>query len=196
MDLESSFELLQKAKDGDGHAQDRLLARYRPRLFRWTSGRLPGFARDFTDTEDIVQLALIGFVRNVDHFVYEGEWSVQAYLRKAAFNEIRAQIRRRGRLPTQTEMPEDVVSTGLCPYEQAVGAEVFARYNAALEQLTPVEQEAVIAKVELGCSDREVMLLVDKPSPDAARMFVSRALAKLAKLMAASLDNGSESRVG
>jgi DNA-directed RNA polymerase specialized sigma24 family protein len=44
IDPESSFELIQRAQAGDESAVDRLLARYRPRLQRWASGRLPRYA--------------------------------------------------------------------------------------------------------------------------------------------------------
>jgi RNA polymerase sigma-70 factor, ECF subfamily len=198
MDLESSFELIEKAKSGDAEARDRLLARYRPRIFRWATGRMPAAARDFTDTDDIVQLALIGLVRNFESFDYRGEWSLQAYLRKAVVNEIRQQIRRRSRTPCLEPLVEEVTSTDLCPYEQAVGREVFARYNAALDALSPMEQEAVIAWVELGCSHKEIMLLTEKSTVDAARMFVSRALDKLAQAMAARAARslGADSDVG
>jgi RNA polymerase sigma-70 factor (ECF subfamily) len=187
MDFESSFELVTKAKAGDTGAWDTLLARYRPRIFRWATGRIPGYARGFTDTEDIVQLAFIGLVNNLDSFDYRGEWSLQAYLRKSVVNEIRQQIRKRGRSPDVEGLTDGLVSADLCPYEHAVGREVFARYNAALETLTAIEQEAVIAWVELGCSHKEIMLLAEKPTVDASRMFVTRALEKLATVMAASL---------
>jgi RNA polymerase sigma-70 factor, ECF subfamily len=187
MDFESSAQLIAKAKAGDTSAQDHLLARYRPRIFRWATGRIPGYARDFTDTDDIVQVALVGLVKNFGSFEYQGEWSLQAYLRKTVVNEIRKQIRRRVRLPDVRTLPDDLASSSPCPHETAVGREVFARYNAALETLPPVEQEAVVAWVEMGCSYKEIMLLADKPTADAARMFVTRALEKLAKSMAAAL---------
>lgn len=183
MDLESSFELLQKAQGGDDAARDRLLARYRPRLFRWASGRLPRYARDFTDTDDLVQVALIGFVTHVQTFEYKGEWSLQAYLRTAVINEIRQQIRKRLRIPDMAALPDDLQAQSECPHETAVGKEVFARYDAALDSLTAIEREAVIAWVELGCSYKEIMLLVDRRSVDAARMFVVRALEKVARAM-------------
>ena len=43
--------------------------------------------------------------------------------------------------------------------------------------------EAVIARLELGCSYQEIAILVDKPTVDAARMTVARALDKLARCM-------------
>jgi hypothetical protein len=44
----------------------------------------------------------------------------------------------------------------------------------------------------MGCSHKEIMLLTERPSLDAARMFVTRALAKLAKVMASSLGRTTE----
>jgi RNA polymerase sigma-70 factor (ECF subfamily) len=187
MDPESSFELMRRAQSGETAALEHLLQRYRPRLRRWCSGRLPRFARDFTDTDDIVQDALVGFVRTFATFDYRGEWSIQAFLRRAAINRIRNELRRHSTQPPAVDLPEDAESAALSPLEEAMGRESFARYQRALESLSNEEREAVIARVELGCSFAEIMTLVDKPSPDAARMFVTRALARLATAMAEEL---------
>ena len=48
MDPESSFELIERAQAGDSSAFNRLLERYRPRLHRWATGRLPRYAREMT----------------------------------------------------------------------------------------------------------------------------------------------------
>ena len=194
MDFESSLELLEKTRAGDTAAQERLLARYRPRIYRWASGRIPGYARDFTDTEDLVQLAMMGLVKNLTSFDYRGEWALQAYLRRAVLNEVRKQIRRKQRVPHVEGVLEELETSELCPYEAAVGREVFARYNQALERLTPLEQEAVVAWVEMGCSHREIMVLTEKKSVDAARMFVTRALEKLARDMADAVHSPSAER--
>lgn len=184
MDLESSFELIQRAKNGEAPALDALLSRYRPRLNRWCSGRLPRYARDFTDTEDVVQEALMGLVRTFETFDYRGEWSVQAFLRRAATNRIRDELRKHASRPKTEEWPDNAESPDLSPLEQAMGREAFARYQAALEILSEEEREAVVARVELGCSHGEVMQLLGKPSPEAARMFAARAIEKLARRMA------------
>jgi RNA polymerase sigma-70 factor (ECF subfamily) len=187
MDLESSFALIQRAKAGDRPALELLLSRYRPRLYRWCSGRLPAYARDFTDTEDLVQDALIGLVRTFDQFEYRGEWSVQAFLRRAATNRIRDQLRKHESRPRTVQLDETTHSLELSPLEQAMGQQSFARYQRSLDELTDEERESVIARLELGCSHGEIMQLLDKPSPEAARMFVTRALEKLARLMAEKL---------
>ena len=163
MDLESSFDLIQLAQGGDSIALERLLERYRPRLQRWASGRLPRFARGMTDTEDLVQEAMIGTFRNFTEFDCRGEWALQAYLRRAITNRIRDELRRAAVQPRRVE---------------------FVELPAAeMSPLEDVEREAVIARLELGCSYQEIAALGEKSSADAARMMVARAVAKLARLM-------------
>jgi len=58
-----------------------------------------------------------------------------------------------------------------------------ARYEAALSRLTPQEQLIIHLRVELNLSHREIAEELDKPSADAARMAVSRALVQLARQM-------------
>ena len=49
------MDLLARAKAGDRAALDQLFSRHIPVLKRWASGRLPRWARDITDTTDVVQ---------------------------------------------------------------------------------------------------------------------------------------------
>jgi RNA polymerase sigma factor (sigma-70 family) len=187
MDPESSLELVQRAQSGDRQALDVLLERYRPRLQRWASGRLPRYAREMADTEDLVQDALIGAVRNFKDFDARGEWALQAYLRRAVMNRIRDELRRTIAQPRRTTLPDSAPADGLSPLEEAAGKETFDAYQAALNTLGEVEREAVIARLELGCSYSEIATLVDKPSVDAARMMVTRALDRIARQMPARL---------
>lgn len=188
MELESSLVLIERAQAGDGAALNRLLDRYRPRIVRWASGRLPGYARDLTDTEDLVQDALVGTFKNFRTFECRGEWALQGYLRRAVLNRVREELRRLKDRPRREEMDDNVAGRQLSPLEVAMGAETFARYNAALETLSEQEREGVIARLELGCSFQEIALLVDKPTADAARMAVTRAIAKVAELMSGADD--------
>jgi RNA polymerase sigma-70 factor, ECF subfamily len=183
VDQETSLELIARAQAGDGGALEQLLARYRPRLQRWASGRLPKYARAFTDTEDLVQDAMIGTFRNIKAFEQRGEWALQAYLRRAVTNRVRDELRRHNNQPVKAELPEDAVSRDASPLQAAIGEEAFERYEKALDMLSDIEREAVIARVELGCSYEEIATLTEKPTADAARMAVSRALEKLARAM-------------
>jgi RNA polymerase sigma-70 factor (ECF subfamily) len=184
MDLESSFELIERAQQGDGDALNRLLERYLPRLRRWATGRLPAYARELGDTNDLVQDAIVGTFRNLSHFEARGEGALQAYLRQSVMNRIHDEVRRTGRRPLHTELDPDMASYQMSPLEQAIGTEAMERYEAALERLDPIERQAVIARLELGYSYAEVAALVDKPTAGAARIAVARAVAKLARYMA------------
>jgi RNA polymerase sigma factor (sigma-70 family) len=183
MDLESSIELIQRAQTGDDQALDRLIARYRPRLRRWAAGRLPRFAREMADTEDLVQEALVGTIQNFRDFELRGEWALQGYLRQAVTNRIRDELRRHSRRPARDELA-DLPANECSPLEAAIGRQQFERYQHGLETLGPIERECVVARLELSLSYSEIAALINKPSPDAARMTVTRALAQLAKHMA------------
>ena len=63
------------------------------------------------------------------------------------------------------------------------GCTALAKYDRALERLDAETREAVIARIEMGCSYAEIAEAMGKPSPDAARMAVSRALVRLAEEM-------------
>jgi RNA polymerase sigma-70 factor (ECF subfamily) len=152
-------------------------------LSRWASGRLPRWARDLSDTDDLVQDTLVRTVNNLAHFDARGEGSLQAYLRGAVMNRIRDEIRRKQRMPNAAPLDTDFASDGQSPLEKAIGSEAMARYDRALECLDPEAREAVIARIEMGCSYAEIADALGKSSPDAARMTVSRALVRLAEEM-------------
>jgi RNA polymerase sigma-70 factor (ECF subfamily) len=179
----SSVVLLERIRAGDQTALSRLLERYLPRLSRWASGRLPRWARDLSDTDDLVQDTLIRTVRNLGRFEARGEGALQAYLREAVLNRIRDEIRRMRARPVAGPLDPTLSAEGQSPLEQTIGREVLDRYDRALERLEPEAREAVIARIELGCSYGEIAEAMGKPSADAARMMISRALVRLAEEM-------------
>ena len=52
-----------------------------------------------------------------------------------------------------------------------------------MQALEPHEREAIVGRVELGRSYAELATAMGRPSADAARMAVGRALLKLAKFL-------------
>src|SRR3954452_7928066 len=84
----SSFALLLRARQGDEVARNELCARYLPRLRRWAHGRLPAWAREHLDTEDIVQDALMRSVGRIDSFTPEHEGAFVAYVCQALRNRL------------------------------------------------------------------------------------------------------------
>jgi RNA polymerase sigma-70 factor (ECF subfamily) len=180
---ESTALLLEKVKQGDRAALDLLLERHLPRLRRWASGRLPRHLRDAVDTEDLVQETVIRTLRTIEGFEYRREGALQAYLRQALANRIRDRIRRSARGPRQEPVDEESPFEGESPLEQAIGRQTAERYEAALAMLEPGEREAIVGRLELGYDYTELAAALDKPSPDAARMAVRRAVLHLATKM-------------
>jgi RNA polymerase sigma factor (sigma-70 family) len=181
--LESTFDLVERAKTGDGDALNRLFARFMPALRRWASGRLPRWTRDLMDTDDLVQETVLRSVKRIEAFESRHEGALQAYLRQAVVNRIRDEIRRTKRSPIATELDENQSDGTTSPLDAAIGQEAVERYEAALARLRPEEREAIVARIEMDGSYQEVAQALGKPSADAARMAVSRALLRLAEEM-------------
>lgn len=181
--LHSSLTLLERARAGDREALESLIARYLPRLQRWASGRLPRWARDMAETQDLVQEALFQTFKRIERFEPRGEGALHAYLRQAILNRIREELRRTRRRPARSELDSAAEADGRSPLEQAIGQEAIDRYERALAQLRPDDRELVVARIELGYTNREIAELLDKPTPNAARMATERAVVRLAKEM-------------
>lgn len=182
-DPDSTMHLLARFRSGDQDALDRLFERYVPQLRRWASGRLPRWARDISDTHDLVQEATLQTFKNMDGFEHRGDGALQAYLRQAVMNRIRDQFRKSARSPASTEISNELPDQGTSPFEAAVGAELLDTYDAALDRLDAHEREAIIARIELGLTYAELAEVIGKATPDAARMAVARALVRLAEEM-------------
>jgi RNA polymerase sigma-70 factor (ECF subfamily) len=182
-DVESTFSLIERARAGDSEALDRLFARHRKPLARWASGRLPNWARDISDTEDLVQETLLQTFKRIGDFEPRRVGALQAYLRQAVLNRIREELRRKGRKPDATDLDDIAARSDESPLEQAIGREAVDRYEEALARLKPEEREAIIARVEMGYTYEELAEALGKPSPDAARKAAQRALVRLAEEM-------------
>ena len=183
MNEDSSFELLARARAGDSDALNHLLARHLPRLRRWAAGRLPGYARGRDDTDDLVQDTVVRTLKNLEGFEPRREGALQAYLRQAVLNQIRDAIRRAKRRPALDVLDEEMTGQGISPFEHAVGVETLSRYDAALAALRPQDREAIIGRIELGYDYKELAITLDKPTDNAARLAVHRAMLRLAEEM-------------
>lgn len=181
--IESSVALLRRAQAGEAPALDELLRRYRPRLRRWASGRLPSGARGVLDTDDLIQDAVTQALPHLPDFEVRGDGAFQAYLRQVLLNRITDVGRRVTRRGTSTPLRSDLVSPHQSPLEAAIGKENLERYEKSLATLRHDEREAVILRLELGCSYQEIAESLGKASAGAARVAVSRAIARLAREM-------------
>jgi RNA polymerase sigma-70 factor (ECF subfamily) len=177
--LESTLELLARVRQGDREALDRLFARCLPPLRRWARGRLPAAARGALDTQDLVQDTILNSLRRLDQFESRHEGALQAYLRQAVLNRIRDEARRFSRRPAATELTESQPVDAASPLDIAIGRQGVARYEAALQRLKPADREAIIGRMELQHDYQELAIILGKPNANAARVAVTRALARL-----------------
>jgi RNA polymerase sigma factor (sigma-70 family) len=184
VDLTSTIDLLERFKQGDDRAVSMLVERSLPPLKRWARGRLPQWARGLAETQDLVQDAVVRALPRLKTFEARHPGALQAYLRQAITNHIRDEIRKVSTHPQGSELRDSHPDLGPSPLEQAIGNEGLERYEAALEKLRPADREAIVARLELQQSYEEVAIALDKPSADAARMAVTRAIKALIKAMA------------
>jgi RNA polymerase sigma-70 factor (ECF subfamily) len=183
VEAESTFHLVERARAGDREALEHVFVRHLKPLQRWARGRLPKWARDLADTDDLVQDTLVQTFKNIENFEPRRVGALQAYLRQAVLNRIRNELRRKGRQPHVTDLEGLEVDSAESPLEQAIGREAVERYEQALQRLTAEEREAIIAKVEMGCTYEELAQALGKPTSEAARKAAHRALLRLAQEM-------------
>ena len=182
-DLDSTFQLISRARAGDQEAIERLFARHLKPLQRWASGRLPRWARDLADTDDLVQEALLQTFKKIGDFEPRRVGALLAYLRQAVLNRLRDELRRKARRPDTMDLDGLENVTARSPLEEAIGRQALEDYEEALGRLRPEEREAIIARVEIGYTYAELAEALGKPSAEAARKTARRALLRLAEEM-------------
>jgi len=187
-DLDSTADLLEGIRGGDASATARLVKRYLPILRRWAHGRLPGKARDLSDTDDLVQIALMRGLGQVETFEQRRTGAFLSYMRQIVRNQIRDEIRRPARRAQRVELSEDLPDGGASPLEDAIGRESLDRYEAALATLPAKQRESVVMRLEMGFSYREIAEALDIPSEEAARVSIRRALERLKRKMPQAHD--------
>lgn len=179
--LDSTAALIDRVRAGDGSARELLFSRYLPVLRRFAHGRLPPGARGLSETDDVVQMALVRALNRVESFEARREGAFLAYLRHILLNIVREEIRRARRRPMATDDADAVADDRPSPVEQAVGREMLERYESALLELSSEQREAVMLRIEFGYSYPEIAAALGRNTTSAARMMVTRALIRVAE---------------
>jgi RNA polymerase sigma-70 factor (ECF subfamily) len=177
----STLDLIARARLGDRGAREALARRYLGALRRFAHGRVPAAARSLLETDDLVQVAIARTLERIDAFEPERQGSLLAYLRVAVLNHVRDEARRLQRRPESVALGDELAAADGDPLEETIRAEEIARYEAALRRLPGDEQEAFLLRIEMGCGYREIAGSVGRPSANAARLLVRRAVARLAR---------------
>ncbi len=184
-ELSNTTQLLRRVRGGDDGARNQLVERYLPLLRRWAHGRLPRSARDLSETDDLVQITFLRALNNLGRFEAQRPGGFLAYLRTILLNALRDEIRRRQRRPQQLPIAEEQLASQTSVVEDLVGAEVLEAYEAALAKMDDEKRMAVVMRVEFGMSYDEIAHELERPSGNATRMMIARALKELAVTMPA-----------
>ena len=179
----SSRDLLRRTVAGDREAADRLFARMLPHLRRWAHRRVPQWARGIVETADMVQDAVLQTLKNIGHFSPRHDGALLDYLRQALNNRVRDQFRYAARHSGAAELDEEIPDGARSPLDLVEEGEARERYTAALSRLRAADRYAIIARLELDYSYEQLALVLRKPSPEAARLSVRRALLRFAREM-------------
>jgi RNA polymerase sigma factor (sigma-70 family) len=180
---ESTLSLLNRAQTGDSQALERLCIRYLPRLSRWATGRLPASARSTVETADLVQDTLLSVIRRLGGIQPRHAGQFPAYLRTAILNRLRDEVRKAAiRLPG-APLDGTEVDPAPSPLEEAIGRDLAERYESAFKRLNDDHRAALFLRIELEMSHEDIADALAKPSADAARMTINRALIRLVREM-------------
>lgn len=179
----TTLRLLTRARAGDAVAQNLLMERYLPALKIWARGRVPSQLRDLLNTNDLVQVTLLKALRHVERFEPRHQGAFFLYLRRILIHSIRDEIRKKERAPAQVSLQQTLPDAEPSPLEILIGKDVEKRYEQALERLTSEQAEAVLMRIELGFTYEQIREAMGGPSPDAARMLVTRGLLRLSELI-------------
>ena len=186
-DFSSEQRLLERMREDSRPAVDALFERYRSWLRKWARGRLPVWVRGAIDTSDLVQDAMHRTFERLDRFEPRHANAFRVYLRRAVENQIHDELRRAVRRRASIA-PDEVVrfSDDAAPqHRQCVDDETWSRYLQGLKRLTARERRLIVGYAELEYNYRQLALIENMPSPDAARMALRRAVARLSGLVRA-----------
>jgi RNA polymerase sigma factor (sigma-70 family) len=182
----TSGALLDRARAGESRAINRLFQRHGAVLRRWARGRLPPWARSFSDTADLVQDVLLQTFRRLDRFEDRGTGALRAYLRQAISNRIADEKRRVARRPIDGDLEPhvfEIPGPGPSPFDSAVAAQREALYKRALAKLPETDRVLVVGRLELGYDYEQLALVTSRATTEAARQAVRRAMLKLVEHM-------------
>jgi len=178
--LEVTVDLVARVQRGDDAALEILIKRYFVPLRRLGHNRLPRLARPMTDTDDLVQDALVNTIRQLPHFVYRNPGALLAYLRRAVLNRIIDERRRCLKLVDSRSDPDDLATQAPSQLQSVLNKEEIVRYRAALRRLRPRDRQLIIMRVEQQLTYREIGTQLGMPSANAARIASARATARFA----------------
>ncbi len=172
-----------RAREGDDHTRERLLAAVHDRAFRYARARLHRFSQAADAAEDAAQEVCVAVLLALPKYDDRG-LPFEAFVYSISARKV-ADVQRaviRAARPTD-ELPEDIGQVG-SPEEQVVAADEASRAWALLERLPEYQRELLTLRIAVGLSAEETGRSLGMTA-GSVRVAQHRALAKLRQLMEA-----------
>jgi RNA polymerase sigma-70 factor (ECF subfamily) len=195
-------EQLRRAAAGDGECWRRLVDEHHPRLRRMVAVRLDPRLQGRLDPSDVLQEAYLEAVRRLGEYLDGPELPFHLWLRGLAGNRLAkahrrhlgAQKRDAGRDVSLDEAAPEASSVVLAaellghetsPSDAARRAELQAQLTSALEQLDPLDREALVLRHFEQLTSAEVGQVLGITEAAAGKRYL-RALERLREILAQS----------
>jgi RNA polymerase sigma factor (sigma-70 family) len=120
----------------------------------------------------------VNVLQRLSYFDASRTGALEGYVRVALRNRVRDEVRRISRRPPSEALVE-APDMGPSPLDGVLFEDTANRYRAALERLRPTERAVIIAFVEHGSDYKKLAEILRKPTPNAARVALGRAMHQL-----------------
>ncbi len=192
--MESTFDRVSRASQGDAQAISSLLAEHLPALRTYIACRAGSLVLARESVSDLAQSVCREVLEDLDDFEYRGEQAFRGWLYQEAWRKIVDRVRfhkadkRREPEGFGQGAPEDVTDFDIdtpdwiTPSRAASGREELGRVIAAFGELPEDYREAVLLHRVARLPHKEIATLMQR-SEGAVRNLVHRGLAKLSILL-------------
>jgi RNA polymerase sigma-70 factor (ECF subfamily) len=178
-----TMDLVERARGGDQTAWEILVARYRGPLTRLAQARLARQPHRMTDTDDVVQDVTINVFKRLHRIELRFPGALLAYLRRSVSNRIADEHRRAQRHGLVVTLNDEHADARRSPLDETIGRDQLRAYRTALLALSADDRLAIVMRIEQGAGYEAIAARLGKPTANAARVAVARAMFKLARRM-------------
>ena len=195
-DAMATVDLVERARDGDQSAWEVLMRRYRGPLQRFARSRLARQRQRLADTDDVIQDVTINVFRRLHRIELRFPGALLAYLRRSVSNRVADEHRRAVRQGPLATLDENLPDGQQSPLDATLDRDKVRAYRTALLALGADDRLAIVMRLERGEGYDAIAARLGKPTPNAARVAVARAMFKLAKQMGPLPDRGDGAGAG
>lgn len=201
---EQTFELLRRARGGDGDALTGLYQRFAPRVRGLAALRMGRTLLDLVDCDDVVQEAMATALQRLDQFANRSEGAFVCWLAAIVESRLQNAVRaanagkrggghvvRRADLGVTTLAGLVGANQGASPSQALAAGELDAQLERALLALGTPQRQIVYCRLVLEMSFAEIAADLGLAGADSTRAMFHKALLKLRERLGPPPDSGS-----